>query len=786
MTLKALMAGLADMGGQPAAGYGPPIVSNWVCAVKWADLQPSGQNGAIVTTAPTVPYDNGLTADGPGMQSVIDAARAVGAKVKLRILTGWFAPAWAKNLSYTDRAAVTAGNRPVSSADGIGGDTCGPFWQAWDQSAPHAGFQGAWFDLMANLAAIYDNDPVVAEVTATCCCSGNSAEPYVREVNPGASGNPTQFMANLWAAGLDGPTDRAAIFASYQATIAAWANTRVSTALAPLHIISPASNMLPGTAASLTDTTGWTPTGCTLAVGVQGGVQALAMTPTGAGGFSSESAEFAVLPAQQYTAVAEFQVDAAATSRNMSVQLNWKDANHALISVSASHSGLQDQIGAWTILPTAVTSAVWAAGTATLTITNLRPVVGQAVTLAGFTAAGWNGTWTVTAQSGGTVELAMAANPGAASVLGTASAALWASQANSPPNAAYATVTVAATASTTGKKHYLGTPGVRINGHIGADDSTLDWSTDNIVAAAHGTAGRAAWPGQFLLGQNSANAPLSTASGKGNIYALGLDYAQTVTSAALNTTPATNCASGAGATITLSGAPQTVPIQATGPASPTGGIALFLNGNAWQILTYTGVDAVAGTLLGCTGTGTLQNGTNLTFRATTIAADANLPTDTLTLASNAGVLAHPNASPVLPGAAIVVHGSTVQEIAFTGVGAGGTLNGCSGGTGAVSAGDWVAFTGSLVAILGQVWTAQGYAIPRYVEVHPPFDLASNGGNQPSAYPSELGPFAAQTVGKVKAWTGSAWAEKPTKAWDGQGWVPRLVFVRGANGWSLSK
>lgn len=68
-----------------------------------------------------------------------------------------------------------------------------------------------------------------------------------------------------------------------------------------------------------------------------------------------------------------------------------------------------------------VLAAAWAAGVITVTATNHLLKVGQAVVMAGMTPAGYNGTFVVaSAPSASTFTYARAADPGAATVMGTA------------------------------------------------------------------------------------------------------------------------------------------------------------------------------------------------------------------------------------------------------------------------------------------------------------------------------------------------------------------------------
>lgn len=71
-----------------------------------------------------------------------------------------------------------------------------------------------------------------------------------------------------------------------------------------------------------------------------------------------------------------------------------------------------------------ITSATWATSTATIGISGQYIIpIGTSVVVAGMTPSGYNGTVTVTASTAGSFSYALASNPGAATVFGTATAA---------------------------------------------------------------------------------------------------------------------------------------------------------------------------------------------------------------------------------------------------------------------------------------------------------------------------------------------------------------------------
>src|SRR4051794_38814793 len=79
--LKPVLGGLLDRHHQPAKRY-QRVVRAWVVDVYWADVQPA-RGGPIVAGA---------------IDREVAAARTLGLKLKLRVLAGIHAPAWAKSL----------------------------------------------------------------------------------------------------------------------------------------------------------------------------------------------------------------------------------------------------------------------------------------------------------------------------------------------------------------------------------------------------------------------------------------------------------------------------------------------------------------------------------------------------------------------------------------------------------------------------------------------------------------------------------------------------------------
>src|SRR5438874_7270444 len=136
--LKPPIRGLIDPFGLPdTASEGP--VHAFVVNADWGELQPQ-KNGAIATGNP---IDQAI-------QRTRDSnARGAHIVLKVRLFSGIHAPEWAKRL----------GGAPFTVTDpasGRGG-TVGRFWTD--------DFGAAYAQLQAKLAALYDSDPEVAEIT---------------------------------------------------------------------------------------------------------------------------------------------------------------------------------------------------------------------------------------------------------------------------------------------------------------------------------------------------------------------------------------------------------------------------------------------------------------------------------------------------------------------------------------------------------------------------------------------------------------------------------------------
>jgi hypothetical protein len=160
-SLKPDIAGLIDRQSEPSSAY-DGILAGWVVNVGWSDLQPN-EGGAIVHPNP---IDDALTA----------VAQRTGMRLKIRFeksSSGAGAlgePAWVQHL----------GGDPVQVTDPTDGATglVGRWWTSQ--------FRDAYADLQTKLAAAYDGNAAIADVTIARCTTIYS-EPFIRDISSAAT-----------------------------------------------------------------------------------------------------------------------------------------------------------------------------------------------------------------------------------------------------------------------------------------------------------------------------------------------------------------------------------------------------------------------------------------------------------------------------------------------------------------------------------------------------------------------------------------------------------------------
>jgi hypothetical protein len=211
--LKPALQGLIDMGniafgsvddGTPPtntladiAAYPPGTFSAYVLNVSWWQLQ------SAATSLDTTVIDQALAA-----VRTYNASVSVPIRVKLRVWTGANAPDWAKNLG---GAPITV----IRNSSGLP-ITIGRFWSA--------AYRQAIASLQSQLAAKYDLEPLIAEVSNTSC-SNQTDEPFI------TTGDATS-IANEHAAGWTDALYQKCLMDSIQ-DYSGWTNTRIDFAFSP-------------------------------------------------------------------------------------------------------------------------------------------------------------------------------------------------------------------------------------------------------------------------------------------------------------------------------------------------------------------------------------------------------------------------------------------------------------------------------------------------------------------------------------------------------------------------
>ena len=134
----------------------PGSFSEIVLNVTWAQLQ-SAAGGSLDTAF----IDNAISAI-----NAYNAANGTNVGIKLRVWGGYVAPDWAKNI---DGPPITiTGQHTVDQ--NFTPQTIGRFWTA--------DYIAAWTSLQNQLAATYDNNPVIRGISQTAGASATD-EPFV-------------------------------------------------------------------------------------------------------------------------------------------------------------------------------------------------------------------------------------------------------------------------------------------------------------------------------------------------------------------------------------------------------------------------------------------------------------------------------------------------------------------------------------------------------------------------------------------------------------------------------
>jgi hypothetical protein len=202
--LKAMIHGLVDRDGPPPSGY-LGAVTNFVVDAPWSELQPTA-GGPLAT-------DNVIDQAIVAADSLNAAAGDGKVEIKIRLMAGVDAPAWAQQL----------GGGPVALVNPQDGNTgtVGRFWtdafgQAYDQ-------------LWTELAAAYDNVPVIHEITVARCMTFTD-EPFLRDISDPAN------VQSLLAAGFSLSADEQCQQQEIQVG-SDWHHTRIGVAFNPYQAV---------------------------------------------------------------------------------------------------------------------------------------------------------------------------------------------------------------------------------------------------------------------------------------------------------------------------------------------------------------------------------------------------------------------------------------------------------------------------------------------------------------------------------------------------------------------
>ncbi|MGA9114581.1 MAG: hypothetical protein WB802_12410 [Candidatus Dormiibacterota bacterium] len=202
--LKAMIHGLVDRDGPPPSGY-LGAVTNFVVDAPWSELQPTSGGplaaGNVIDQAIAVADSLNSAAGGPRVE------------LKIRLMAGVDAPAWAQQLG---GGPVTL----VNPEDGTTG-TVGRFWTD--------AFAQAYDQLWSELATAYDNVPVVHEITVARCMTFTD-EPFLRD-----TGDPANVQS-LLAAGFSLSADEQCQQQEIQIG-SDWHHTRIGVAFNPYQAV---------------------------------------------------------------------------------------------------------------------------------------------------------------------------------------------------------------------------------------------------------------------------------------------------------------------------------------------------------------------------------------------------------------------------------------------------------------------------------------------------------------------------------------------------------------------
>ncbi len=178
-----------------------------VINVPWKQLQASASAG--------IDYGPIARAQQPLGAYNAAAGPPVPLRAVLRIWAGVNAPDWVKNLDGPPATVAVAGRGGLNGAQQIA--------RFWSNS-----YVMAWRALQASLAARYDSEPLIAEVTNTSCTSAD--DEWTALSWPGSRLLGISSIANLHAAGFNDAAFKACLLSSWQ-DYAAWKTTPIQLIL---------------------------------------------------------------------------------------------------------------------------------------------------------------------------------------------------------------------------------------------------------------------------------------------------------------------------------------------------------------------------------------------------------------------------------------------------------------------------------------------------------------------------------------------------------------------------
>ncbi len=186
---------LTDLARFPGA-FGGTVIN-----VTWAQLQPT--QGA--------PPDTSVIDAALSAISAYNASSSAPLGAKLRVWGGFAAPEWAKGLNGGPLSVVANKNNAITQSG-----TIGLWWQP--------DYLSAWSGLQTQLAAKYDGQPLIREVSISSCASATD-EPFI-------SWNDPSTVATLAAKGYTDAAQQACLSAALQ-HYAAWKSTLLDFPFSP-------------------------------------------------------------------------------------------------------------------------------------------------------------------------------------------------------------------------------------------------------------------------------------------------------------------------------------------------------------------------------------------------------------------------------------------------------------------------------------------------------------------------------------------------------------------------